>query len=174
MRPTGAIIRRLLLPTTLLAVAAVAGYAQTPKDRWDNVKQLQAGHKVKIVDTKLKSWSGNLVNVSDEAITIREKWKQQEISVERAKILRVTDLQRSRRGRNSLIGLLVGGAIGVPIGVAKSSDLPPSLGALIMFGWLGGAGAGVGALVPSHPTIYRLEQGREKMTPESSGTPPGQ
>ena len=166
-------MRYLVLTVLALALVPAASSPQGRKDNWENLKQLQPGHKIRVVDTDLKSWDGSLVSVSDEAIAIREKRKQQEITVERAKVFRVTDLQRSRRGRNALIGLLIGGAIGVPIGAAKSSDVPPSVGALIMFGWLGGAGAAVGALVPCHPTIYRLQRGPAKVAPGSSGTRPG-
>ena len=161
---------RLLLTIVMLALAPMASSAQSRQDSWENLKQLQPGHKIRVVDTDLKSWDGSLVSVSDEAIAIREKRKQQEITVERAKVFRVTDLQRSRRGRNALIGLLIGGAIGVPIGAAKSSDLPPSFGALIMFGLLGGPGAAVGALVPSHPTVYRAQHGPAKATAGPSGS----
>jgi hypothetical protein len=154
----GVRMRYLVLTVLALALVPVAGSAQARKDNWENLKQLQPGHKIKVVDMNLKAWDGSLVSVSDEAITIRQLRKQREITVERANVFRVTDLQRSKRRRNALIGLLIGGAIGVPIGVAKSSDLPPSFGALIMFGWLGGPGAAVGALVPSHPAIYRAQR----------------
>jgi hypothetical protein len=161
---------RLLLTIVILALTPAASFAQSRQDSWENLKQLQPGHKIRVVDADLKSWDGKLVSVSEEAITIRELRNQQEITVERAKVFRVTDLERSRRGRNALIGLLIGGAIGVPIGAAKSSDLPPSFGALIMFGLLGGPGAGVGAFVPSHPTVYRAQQGPAKATAESRGS----
>jgi hypothetical protein len=161
---------RLLLAILVLAVAPVVVCAQTGKDNWDNLKQLHLGHKIKVVDMDLKAWDGKLVSVSDEAITVREVQKQQQITVQRAKVLRVTDLQRSKRGRNALIGLAVGGAIGVPIGVAKASDVPASVGALIMFGWLGGVGAGIGALVPAHPNLYRPTERPPKAIDQAGGS----
>ncbi len=102
----------ILMFALALALVPAAVSAQSRKDNWDNLKQLDAGHKIKVVDMDLKAWEGRLVNVSGEAITIRVKWGQQEITVERAKVLRLTDLQRSPRARNALIGLAVGTALG--------------------------------------------------------------
>ena len=162
---------RLLFAILALAVVPAALCAQSKKDDWENLKQLQTGHKIRVVEMDLKSWDGKLGSVSDEALTIREK-RQQEITVERAKVFRVTDLELSRRGRNAFIGFLIGGAIGAPLGAAKSSDVPAPLGAVIVAGWLGGAGAGLGALIPSHPTIYRVQRGPDNTIAGSSGEHP--
>jgi len=152
-------MRTLALAILTLGLACASSFAQTPKDSWENLKKLQPGHKIKVMDMSLRFWDGRLVSVSDEAITIRELRKQREITVERGKVFRVTNLERSRRGRNALIGLLIGGAIGAPLGAAKASDVPATLGAAIMFGLLGGVGTGLGALVPSHPALYRAGRG---------------
>ena len=112
---------------------------------------------------KFKAWSGKLVSVSDEAIMIREEWKQQEITVERPNVLRVTDLQCSSRARNATIGLLSG----TLLGATRSTE--GSAYKAVLAGVFGGMGAGIGALVPSYPTIYRIKAGSS--TPASN--PPG-
>ena len=159
-------MRRLFFAIVALALAPVASSAQARKDNWENLKQLQPGHKIKVADMSLKAWDGRLVSVSDEAITIRELRKQQEITVERDKVLRVTDLERSRRGRNALIGLAVGTALGFGV-------LEPSEDRVGLALWIFGApGAAVGAFIPSRPTIYRAQHGPPKATTPRDGSPP--
>lgn len=123
--------------------------AQTPPDSRENLKKLDAGRKIKIVDMSLKAWDGRLVSVSDEAITIRSK--DAEVSVERAKVFRVTDLQRSRRGRNAAIGLLAGALIYAATNRGSGDDAEHALN----IGLMGGIGAAAGAAIPyPRPTIY--------------------
>lgn len=148
-------MQKLILTILALALTPVGCWAETPKDSWENLKQLQPGHKIKVVDKSLKSWDGRLVSVTDEAITIREKWKQQEVSVERANVLRVTDLERSKRGRNALIGLAIGTALGAAI-IGNEDDIVPWGKAVIAIGIFGAPGAGIGAAIPyTRPSIYR-------------------
>jgi hypothetical protein len=139
----------LILAILILLVAPLAGLPQAPKDSWENLKQLQPGHKIKVVDKSLKSWSGKLVRVSDEAISIQEKSKQQAATVDRCNVLRVTDLQRSNRARNALIAFAVGTAVG--FASARSGEDRPLI-AVFIFGL---PAAGVGAAVTSRPAIYR-------------------
>ncbi len=156
----GVSMARLFFAVMALAVLPGALCAQSRKDNWDNLKQLDAGHKVKVVDMDLKAWAGRLVSVSDEAITIREKRKQQEITVERANVFRVTDLQRARRGRNALIGFGTGFVVGAVYATREGrEDLAPWGVAVYLVGLFGGTGAGIGALIPSYPTIYRAQRG---------------
>jgi len=154
---------RLILTILALALTPVASWAQAPKDSWENLKQLQSGHKIKVVDMGLKAWDGRLVSVSDEAITIRDKRTQQEITVQRAKVFRVTDLQRSKRGRNALIGLVLGSVVGAAL-VADEEDLVPWGKAVVAIGLFGGPSAAAGALIPyPRPTVYRAKRSPEKV-----------
>jgi hypothetical protein len=151
---------KLLIGILALTLTAAAGFAQKPQGSWEDLKQHQAGHKIKIVDMSLKAWEGRLVSVSDEAITIRELRRQQEIAVERGNVLRVTDLERSRRGRNALIGFAAGILVGAVYATREGrEDLAPWGYVVFVGGVFGGAGAGVGALVPSHPALYRAGRG---------------
>jgi hypothetical protein len=97
--------------------------AQTAQNSWQNLMRFQPGHKIKIVDMDLKAWSGKLLSVSDGAITIQEKRTRQEITVEHAKVLRVTDLERSRRRRNVLIGFVAGVGVGSAWAARQSEDV---------------------------------------------------
>src|SRR3990170_999623 len=117
-------MQRMLSAILIALLAPAFGFSQEARDSWDSLKQLQPGHKIKIVDMSLKSWDGRLLSVSDEAITIREKQKQQEITVERAKVFRVTDLQRSRRARSALIGLAIGASLGAVVGALFRDEAP--------------------------------------------------
>jgi hypothetical protein len=161
-------MRRLFFAILALALAQVASSAQTPRDSWDNVKQLQPGHKIKVVDMSLKSWDGRLVSVSEGAITIRELRNQQEITVERAKVWRVTDLQRSSRGRNAAIGFLAGAIVGA------TRDTEGNAYRAVLAGLFGGIGVGVGALVPSHPAIYSGQREPAKATAGPPASRPAQ
>ncbi|MGD1157572.1 MAG: hypothetical protein ABSA41_17340 [Terriglobia bacterium] len=167
-------MRYLVLTVLALALVSAASSPQGRKDNWENLKQLQPGHKIKIVDMNLKSWDGRLASVSEEAITIRELRQQQEITVERANVFRVTDLEASRRGRNALIGFAAGIVVGAVWATRQEEDVGTLLPVLLVGGVFGGGGAGVGALVPSYPTIYRAQHGPPKSTVEPPGLPPPQ
>ena len=143
-------MRYYILAILLLNLVSVPAMAQT--DSWENLHQLQPGHKIKVVDVKFKSWSGKPVSVSDEGVTIREDRKHQEITVERANVLRVTDLQSSKRGRNAAIGFVIGAVVGGTRGTEGNAYRA------VLAAAFGGMGAGVGVLVPSHPTLYRAHQ----------------
>ena len=145
-------MRKLLLAILVLALAPAAVSAQTQKDGWDYLKQLKPGHKIKVVDMDLKAWEGKLVSVSDDAITIREKRKQQEIIVERGRVLRVMDLERSHRARNAAIGFLTGALLFAAATAGEGGD---DAERALFIGLFGGIGAGVGAAIPHpRPTIY--------------------
>jgi hypothetical protein len=130
------------------------------QDSWNNLKQLREAQRIQVVDMGLRSWKGKFVHVSEESITLRTK--KGEVTVERSEVYRVTDLKRSKRGRNALIGLLIGSIVGTGF-VADAEDLVPWGKAVIAIGFFGGPGAGVGALVPSHPTVYRARQQTQKL-----------
>jgi len=142
----------MLLIILVLALAPSVSWAQAPQDSWENLKKLDVGHKIKIVDMNLRSWQGKLVSVSDQAMTIRQN--EQEVAVERDKVLRVTDLEHSRWARNALLGSLIGMGMGAALSGGSRGTREVHVVTWTM--WFGSLGAGVGALVPSHPVIYRV------------------
>lgn len=163
-----AVMRASAWAIAVLTLFLTCTAVQAAQDSWEDLRQLQAGQKIQIVDMNLKSLKGRFVGLLGESISLRTR-KKGDVTIERAKVFRVTDLQRSKRGRKALLGLLIGGATGAGIGAAKSSDVPAPLGALIVFGWFGGMGAGLGALAPSHSTIYRAKQRLDKVGNDGRG-----
>ena len=85
-----------------------------------------------------------------------------DIGIRRENVARVTLLDKSHRLRNSLIFGGVGAGAGAGIGAAAyrcNAFCFVGRGVAVGFGGLVGlaGGAGVGAAMPSHPTIYRIE-----------------
>jgi len=89
-----------------------------------------------------------------------------DIGIPKESVVRVTVLDKSHRLRNSLLFGGVGAGAGAGIGAAatrcsSSSNTFCGLGrgVAVGIGAVAGllGGAGVGAAIPSHPTIYRAE-----------------
>lgn len=147
---------RVILGILLALLGSVGAWAQSPADSWDNLKQLQVGQKIEVVDMNLKSLKGMFAGFSEQAILIRTD--EGEKAIERASVFRVST-RGGKRARNALLGLAIGAATGMTVGAAatKHDDeeivrflklgLSPAIGA--------GVGAGVGAAFPGSRTIYR-------------------
>jgi hypothetical protein len=149
-----------VLLTGMLILMAAAAAAQT--NDWNTVKALATGAEVRITaDTR--TVRGKVLRVSDESIVLASGKGQEMVS--KQEVLRVRLRGDSHRGRNSLIGLGVGAAIGVIIGAAAHQDCTgwcffytsrgvDMAGAGIAFG---GIGAGVGALISTRSwlEVYR-------------------
>ena len=155
-------MKRLLWGMLILVLVPLPSSAQTARDSWDNLKQLQPGQRIEVVDMNLKSVVGALVNVSEEGISLRAQKAADLVTVERAKVYRVTSRESSKRLRNALIGAaIVGGLVAIPAGLKAgiSSNEGNSCGACVAVIAAGaGAGAGLGAAVPGYPTIYRAKK----------------
>ena len=156
---------------SILLLATIAG-AQSPEQTWDNLRKLDVGQKIQVVDQKLKSQDGTFVSFSEDAISFRVN--QNEVGVQRADVLRVSTREGIRsRGRHTLWGLGIGAAAGLGIGLGLGSaftetneglDNPGFLPTFIGLG--AGIGAGVGAALPAgHPTIYRAERRQGQTAP---------
>jgi len=165
-------MKNLLLAILTLTVIPLLPCARAGEDSWDNLRILRVGEKIQVVDQKLKSFTGTFVGVAEEAISFQVG--RDPVTVQRPDVLRVTSRERTRRGRNALIGLGIGAAAGVAgmvIALEKSTTGPVyydgegaawlAAGAV----WGGGVGAGVGAAFPSHPTIYRSERRKDQSKP---------
>ena len=159
----------MLIAVSVVLLSAVA-QAQDPEQSWGNLRTLQAGQKIQVVDQNLKSQDGTFVRVSDEAITFQVR--QDEVTIQRADVFRVSSRERSKRGRNALIGLAIGGAIGVVVGIPVAGRIrnatPGDMTwiAATLGGIVGGIGAGIGAALPAgQPTIYRAERRQTQTAP---------
>ena len=148
-----------------LADASASQKAQLPAEPdtsdWNNLRQLRAGDKVEVVTDNLSKHKGKVLAWTEEAISLRTG--NQELTISREEVYRVTLLSKSHRARNAWVGMAIGAAAGAVIGAVSlnSSDFIPEARAL--FGALlgAGAGAGVGAAFPSHPTLYRAPRGTD-------------
>ena len=140
--------------------------AQNKRDDWKTLYDLRSGEKIELIETGMKKHVGNFSTVTEEAIQLREG--SNDIGIRKESVARVTRLEKGHRLRNALILGAVGAGAGAGIGAAASRcssstgsfnfcglgrDVAVGLGAVV--GLAGGAG--IGAAIPSHPTIYRAE-----------------
>ncbi|MCJ7502186.1 MAG: hypothetical protein MUP80_03890 [Acidobacteriia bacterium] len=162
-------MRRVIVSVFPMLLVPLLLSAQDARNSWNNLKQLRVGEKIQVVDQKLKSLTGTFVGVTEEAISLQVG--PAPVAVQRVDVLRVTSRERTRRGRNALIGLGIGaaaGAVGLAIYAEKATHgpvydrwVPIAAGVF----WGGAVGAGVGAAFPSHPTIYRSERRKDQSKP---------
>jgi hypothetical protein len=161
-------MRKFAIMAMLLGMPLLSR-AQTAQNTWGALNSLHAGQRIEIVETHLKRHNGLLSTVTDETIHLREGGG--DVGIKREDVMRVTLLDKSHRLRNALIFGAVGAGAGAGIGAAThrqvictspctlqnpntllSSSQATGVGAVI--GLAGGAG--IGAAIPSHPTIYRV------------------
>jgi hypothetical protein len=165
MRKAALVCFLILIPCSLRA--------QDKRGDWNALYGLRPGEKIELVETGMKKHVGTFSTVTDEAIQLREG--SNDIAIRKESVARVTLLAKSHRLRNSLIFGTIGAGAGAGIGVAasrcSSSNTSFNLcglgrGAEVAIGALVGlaGGAGLGAAIPTHPTIYRAE-------PAKSNTP---
>jgi hypothetical protein len=165
MRKAALVCFLILIPCSLRA--------QDKKSDWKALYGLRSGEKIELVETDMKRHVGTFSTVTDDAIQLREG--PNDIGIRKESVARVTLLEKSHRLRNSLIFGTVGAGVGAGIGVAASRcsnsntsfnlcglgrPVEVAIGAVV--GLVGGAG--LGAAIPTHPTIYRVE-------PAKSNTP---
>jgi hypothetical protein len=164
-------MRNVALVCFLILIPCSVG-AQDKTSDWKVLYGLHSGEKIEVVETGMKKHVGTFSTLSEEAIQLREASNQ--IGIPRESVARVTLLDKSHRLRNALILGAVGAGAGAGIGRIASRcshsasfdfcgiATPAVVGLGAVVGLVGGAG--VGAAIPSHPTIYRAE-------PAKSNTP---
>jgi hypothetical protein len=147
-------MRNLLLLVSALALACAAT-AQTNQPAWSGLSALKPGQKIQIVETTGKKHSGTLESVSESTIAIRYPAGEASVPLQD---VRSVKLITNRRLRNTLIGLVVGGGAGAAIGAAIGPSNGFIIGkgyAALFVGALGAVGGTtVGALLPTHETVY--------------------
>jgi hypothetical protein len=135
------------------------------KTNWDNLKQLAPGDAIRVVLKDGTAYRGKLEIVSDAEILVRTEMGNQTFT--RQSVQQVSSKRVSHRKRNAFIGLAVGAAAGVIVGVASpelgtgtcSSGSCVDAGPVAALGFVGGAvGTGIGALFPTGGwrEIYRV------------------
>ena len=134
---------------------------ERPEDTWSNLNVVKAGQRIRVVRTNMHAEDGAFAQYSAESITLRVKGNA--VSVPRGEVVRVTLQERSKRLRNALIGMAIGGgaalAVGAALDASFSEDGENIAKAIFMPIGLG-AGAGIGAAVPGYQTVYRSRLGR--------------
>lgn len=136
------------------------------KKGWKALYSLHPGEKIELIETGMKKHVGTFSTVTEEVIQLREG--SNDIGIPKENVARVTVLDKSHRGRNALILGAAGAGAGAGIGAAASrcsnSNTSFNLcgigrGVEVAIGAVVGlaGGAGIGAAIPSHPTIYRAE-----------------
>jgi hypothetical protein len=140
--------------------------AQTTQNSWGALNTLHAGQRIEVVETSLKKHKATFSTVTEEALQLREGGA--DVLIERENVMRVTLLDKSHRLRNALVLGVAGAGAGAGIGEA-ATRCSSSSGGFNLCGLGRGAvvavsaaiglagGAGIGAAIPSHPTIYRVE-----------------
>jgi hypothetical protein len=153
----GKTMRKATITVLTLALTATVGFARDEQQPWENLKELQAGQKIEVVDMGLKSFSGAFASVSDEAILLQHKGG--DVTIERVNIMRISMRDPSKRTRNMLLGTAIGAGAGLALGLvlnAPGSNEGNDNPALIAGLTAGSAGAGLGIAVDSgYRTIYR-------------------
>ena len=157
-------MRKILFLLCILGIRG-ASWAQSNPASWENLNTLQTGEKVRMVEMNSTKVSGAFVNVSDTEVSLQEKGGQQSLQKEDVRSVKL--MKHQHRLRNTLIGAAVGAGAGAGIGTVGHREgslqnpngtfIKPGQGAAIgaVFGLVGGAV--VGAVWPSHKTIYRVQ-----------------
>jgi hypothetical protein len=154
----GALIMRKLWILVFVLAMPWAAFAQSNKSAWENLNTLQAGHKIEVEQMNSKKVFGAFVNVTDAGISLQGAGGEQ--TIPRQDIRSAKLMENKHRLRNTLIGAAIGAGAGAGIGAeaGKGPRSGPDLAGFGagLFAVIGGAaGAIVGALWPSHQTIYR-------------------
>jgi hypothetical protein len=146
--------------TLFAAVATHLPAQQQSIGSWDNLRQLQPGQKIEVVDSYLKKVKGEFVSVTEVAVSLRNK-KQQQL-VTRAEVMRVSVRDTSHRKRNMILGAAIAGGAALTIGLlANAPARNEGTGCDGCVAGFAAAAAGGGAAlgaISGFRTIYRVKK----------------
>ena len=141
----------LLLALLVLMTGTPLGAADSRNGsgNWDNLKKLAPGDDIRIVLNDAKSYRAKFQSVSDEAIVVRLVTGEQTFT--RENVLRVSTKGQSHRLRNAALGAAIGVGVGFAAAAGTSRNDPEAqaIGYVLIPPALGGAGAAVGAILPT-------------------------
>ena len=143
-------MRRLILGAIVIAMVSSVCFAETDKDRWENVQKLKPGQKVQVMEVGAIVREGKLKEVTSDQIVIEVK--KNAIVIPRDDVSRIV-LKKSRTPR-ILMGLGIGAAVGLAV-LSGSNGEDSYYEALAAFPLLTGGGGAVGALLPTSSVIYQ-------------------
>jgi hypothetical protein len=154
----------------LFALCVLGGsftlHAQRQPANWENLNTLHAGDRIQVRETNSKKVTGTFVSFSDTAISLQAEGAAQ--AIQKQDVQTIQRLKNRHRLRNTLILAGVGAGVGAGIGAAShhgcsstqsfcldvgGASVPAAVGGVV--GLVGGAA--VGALLPSHETVYTLK-----------------
>lgn len=105
----------LLLTAITAALAATAAAQQMkPIAQWANLNPLQSGSEIRVAVAGGRTMTGFLQSVGPDSLVINAATSQEAIS--RAEIKVVSLKRPGHRGRNTLIGLMIGAGGGLAVG----------------------------------------------------------
>jgi hypothetical protein len=144
-------------------------WAASKPDAWDNLKQLQPGQMIEILDVRLKTYRGRFSALGDTSITLHAG--KSDATVSRSDVARVSIRDTSRRSHNMLIGAAVGVGAGLGLGLMWKSNCDltgrckAGAGSYAVIGGLVAAGTGLGAIPGHYRTIYRIPKPTDPVSP---------
>jgi hypothetical protein len=149
-------MRKLLFLICVLGMPCVS-WAQSNPPSWENLNTLQPGEKIQVTEMNSTKVSGTFLNISDAAISLQEGARQEMVPMQDVRSVKLTTQQH--RLRNTLLGAAIGFGVGLGIGAATYQQGFLGRGFQAEVGGLFGVvcGAVVGAVWPSHKTIYRAK-----------------
>jgi hypothetical protein len=112
---------------------------------WEGIKTVPPGDEVVAHLRNGQALKGKLINISDTALTIEQAQRATDIT--RGDTLRVYRVVSKSSKRATLIGMGIGAGLGVAAAVAAAKDGPGEAEAGIAALFIGGIGAGAGALI---------------------------
>ena len=130
----------MIRPVCVLVLFNFACTAQPARENWTSLNALAPGAGVRVTTTSGKTIRGSFEKVTADAVIVEGA------ALARGEVRRV-ELERRRRGRNTLTGLAVGAGIGLAAGAvldAKAGDDGFAVSAKAV---LACAGATVGAII---------------------------
>jgi Zn-dependent alcohol dehydrogenase len=157
MKHIGALMRKFSFLICLLTTTC-ASWAQNNQGSWNNLKALQPGQKIQVLETNSTKLSGTFLNATDTALSIEAGTGPQ--TVQKPEVKSVKLMKNSHRLRNTLIGAGIGAGAGA--GITAAAWQPDAfiggrgVGAAFGAGIGGIGGAVVGVLLPAHDTVYRI------------------
>ena len=155
-------MRKGTLALLVLVLAPGFALAQSKQDSWNNLKELQPGQMIEVLNTQMKTFRGKFSTFTDNAIMLQQG--KGDATVQRAEVVRVSIRDTSRRTRYMLIGAAVGVGGGLAGVLMSKNNCPDTLtchstrpAAYGVMAGLGGAGAAIGSIPGHYRTIHRVK-----------------
>lgn len=136
-----------------MMIALLASGNLDAQSDWKTVEQLPAGSKLRIALDDGARINGLVAAATDQALRL-----QAGREIPRASVRQIWDRAKSHRRRNALIGAAIGVGAGAILDAtvgtyARNESRPEVRTGLYVYSI--GISAGIGALFPSHPRIYK-------------------